>query len=356
MSTERKGSGLFEYNLVDDIESSEDDMKQMGFDDFLNRGNDKNKRKNSITKKEEPSIKKAKKLSVIEDEDDEDLVVMPVTNKTKIKLPNYDYLLPVDDDKSRPSTPKQITDPKMKETLQRTKKLKATIAQTQQSINFQATSFVFNDEEEDSSTTSVVKLIVSYTYTDKKHRQFTFAVKKNEKFDLLAEKLSSILSIPAPHIQFKLYSVDISLNKCPSDYGLVDGEKITMVIAVPPAKTQLAIQPKSINLQEEENDGDDDDEYKKELDKMISDAHLVVTNKPEKVNDGKISLHVSLPGQNKHQKFKILPTDSFSKLIDAIYKETGKKIKLQFEGDIINPNSCPGDHDMEGGEQIDGKF
>jgi hypothetical protein len=356
MSKERKAIKLFDYN--DDIESSEEEMNPMGFDDFLgNRGNDKNnKRKNSSAPKKEEKSNKKQRHSYSEEEE-EDLVVMPTTTKNKIKLPDYEYLF--DDEKSRPSTPKQITDIKMQETLEKTKKLKATIAQTQQSINYKATSFEFDDEEDNSATNNVVKINVSYTYGDKKNRQFTFAVKKLEKFELLAEILGGILSIPAPHIQFRLYNEVINLKKCPNDYSLMDGEKLIMNVTIPTAKPQLAIQ-KSINLQEDENedevDDGDDDEYKKELDKLISDARSGIVSKPEKVSDGKISLHVSIPGQNKHQKFKILPTDTFSKVIAAILKETGKKIKLQFEGEIIDPNMCPEDFDMEGGEQIDGKF
>jgi len=349
----KKPAELFSYGEIEDSISSEEEI---GFDAFLNRNpsnnnnNNNNKRKKSASKKEEKSVKKMKNYSMSEEEDD-DLVIMPSTTTKKVQT--YDHLFrPIEDpDKNRPFNKRQITDPSVNESLNRAQKLKDTIAQTQKSLR---TSFEFRDDDEDEvneSPSNVVKLTINYV---EKNRQFMFAVKKLEKFELLAEKLSSILGCPVGHIQFKLYNEVIELPKCPNDYDLMDNEKLMMTVKEPPAKPQP--QPIQKIILEEEEEEYEDDEYKKELDRLISDATSNNNSKPKDDGPKKISLHVSLPGQNKHKKFKILPTDNFAKLIDAIYKDTGNKIRLQFEGEIIDPNSCPQDYDLEGGEQIDGKF
>jgi hypothetical protein len=348
--SKKKPVELFRYDLnVDEISSEE----EIGFDAFLNRANDKSKSKKTVlNQNEEKENIKSKKREYDSTEED-DLVIMTstsqnskATNPTKKIKPNpYDYLLTrIDDDKIQPKS-NQISDPSIKETLDRTRKLRATIAQSQQNLN-KSTSFDLIDEEE--SEANDVKITVDYA---EKNRRFTFAVKKTEKFELLAEKLGSILSIQTNHINLRLYGQEINLRKCPNDYSIMDGEKIIMVVKAPTvSKPIVRTIPNEVVLEESE-----DDDYKKELDKLIMDTQA--NTKPEKGNGAKkMLLHVCIPGQAKHQKFKMEPTEKFAKIIESIYSEIGKKIKLQFEGETIEPNSCPNDYEMEGGEQIDGKF
>jgi hypothetical protein len=348
--SKKKPAELFLYDLnVDDISSEE----EIGFDAFLNRANDKNADKKTVSNRNEEKENRAKKRDY--DSSEDDLVIMPSTsqnsksiNPTKKIKPNnpYEYLLTRIDDDRNLTKSNQISDPSMAETLERTKKLKASIAQTQQSLNYNSNSFDFIDE--DDSETSDVKITVDY---QEKNRRFTFAVKKAEKFELLAEKLGSILSTPTNHITFKLYGQEINLKKCPNDYSIMNNEKIILIVKAPAASKPI-LTPEVVL---EESDDDDGADYKRQLDQLIMETQT--NNKPEKGNGPKkLLLHVCIPGQVKHQKFKMEPTEKFAKIIESIYSEIGKKIKLQFEGETISPNSCPNDYDMEGGEQIDGKF
>jgi hypothetical protein len=350
-NSKKKPVELFSYDLnVDDISSEE----EMGFDAFLNRASDKNNNKRKTVSNHE-EIRKSKKREY--DSPEDELVIMPSTsqnsksnNPIKKKKPNpYDIMLAqIDDDKSQ-SKPNQISDPNMKQTMDRTRKLKTAIAQTQQSLN-NSTSFDLIDEEEAQATD--VKIVVDF---QEKNRRFTFAVKKTEKFELLAEKLGGILSIPTNHINFKLYGQTIALRSSPNDHSIMDNERIVMSVTAP---NQNAIVPRPIVKVANEVvlEESEDDDYKRELEELIKETQTNNT-KPEKGNGTKkMLLHVCIPGQVKHQKFKMEPTEKFSKIIEAIYSEIGKKIKLQFEGETIAPNSSPNDYDMEGGEQIDGKF
>jgi hypothetical protein len=351
--SKKKPAELFRYDLnVDDISSEE----EIGFDAFLNRAKDKNAdKKKTVSNPNEEKENRAKKRDYDSSEED-DLVIMPSTsqnsksvNPTKKIKPNpYEYLLTRIDDDRNQSKSNQISDPSMAETLERTKKLKASIAQTQQSLNYKVNSFDLIDEDE--SEASDVKITVDF---QERNRRFTFAVKKAEKFEFLAEKLGSILTIPTNHITFKLYAQEINLKNSPNDYAIMDNEKIVMIVKAPAASKPI-LSPKEVVLEESDED-DDGAEYKRQLDQLIMETQT--NNKPEKGNGPKkMLLHVCIPGQVKHQKFKMEPSEKFAKIIESIYSEIGKKIKLQFEGETIEPNSCPNDYDMEGGEQIDAKF
>jgi len=279
--SKKKPAELFRYDLnVDDISSEE----EIGFDDFLNRANDKNgNKKKPVSNRNEEKENRAKKRDYDSSEED-DLVIMPSTsqnsksiNPTKKIKPNpYEYLLTqIDDDRNQSkSKSNQISDPSMAETLERTKKLKASIAQTQQSLNYKSNSFDFFEEDEAEATD--VKITVDY---QEKNRRFTFAVKKAEKFEFLAEKLGSILSTPTNHITFKPYGQEIDFKKCPNDYSIMNNEKIIMIVKAPAASKPI-LSPKEVIL--EESDDDDGADYKRQLDQLIMETQT--NNKPEKGN------------------------------------------------------------------------
>jgi len=335
------GKQLFNYKLeiIDSI--SEDDDLQIGFDDFLNRGNEKNNNINSKRKPTHTKEKGIKKPKYSFSEEEDELVVTPSENKKPIKIPEISL--------SVHNRPLPIKDPSFLDSLDKTKRLKGLVAQSQS--NCKVTSIDLQHDEEARNPNSV-KLLVHYP---EKNRVLTFAVKMMESFELLAAIVSDILSIPKEQIQFKLYSQVIDLKKCPNDYGLEDGEKLTMALQLPFSNPKVAT---TIVIEEKEEKEDEQDEFKKKLEALVNSCGNTSAKLADKENIGpkKISVHVALPGQTKHKKYKILPTDPFEKIILAIFNDTKKKITLEFEGEIIDPEDCPVDYDMEGGEQIDGKY
>lgn len=353
---------LFRYNIVIEDSSSEDAPP---IEVLLSDKNNKNKRKYSVPSKPLSSSndKKAKFSHDPDEFSDDDLLIVssstnnrfaasaakpvPAKQLSQEVLRYNNALKSLDALPDKPMGP-VIADQALQEKLAKTRRLKATIAHQQQTLALSNDRIDDDDVKQDPNT---IILILRYQEGE---RQFTFAVKKSEKFQSLYEKISMMVGIPLEQLHIRFYHEVIEKNKTPHDYAMINQEKLSITRVLPKSAEPVKASKSNTNSNDlTATSGEGDLDFLEELERKLQNPE----EKPKSAGGSKkIVLHVALPDQTKHMKLKILPTEKFEKIIDILCNESGKKIRLYFDGEDLDPQSTPANEEMEDGFQLDAKY